>query len=410
MTPEKTDQNRILNSRPAFRSFRLRFFLALLPVFVASYIMGAVSLAAEEDDHGDHPAVESHTEEHGGTHDEHAGDHGKSKGFDFVAKLEHHLNDSVIFEWNIGGTKVRPGEEGYKTPAFTRRYTFKDAEGLYRYDGGLPMHITRRVMMMIIVGTLLTVILILIARRIAKNPYRVNGRAASMIEAAVLWIRKDLVEEGMHSHGKGFEHLILSLFFFIFALNLAGLFPPIGEGVNKIYEAVTHTHHDNHSAGSTEAPLIAVWPGITATGDIGVTLPLALMTTLLMWITGFRYQGFKFLWHSVPNGVPVALYPIMWPLEFIISPVAKGFALTIRLLANMTGGHVILLALVGFIFQAKALWFGGPIGIVGGAGITLASVAGSVAIYFLEILVAFLQAFIFAMLSSLFIGSVMHRH
>lgn len=214
----------------------------------------------------------------------------------------------------------------------------------------------------------------------------------------------------MHSHGKGFEHLILSMFFFIFALNLVGLFPPIGEAVNTVYESVTHTHHDNHSLGTTEAPLIAVWPGITATGDVSVTLSLALIPTLLMWITGFRYQGFQFLWHSVPKGVPLLLFPLMWVLEFIVSPIAKGFALTIRLLANMTGGHVILLALVGFIFQAKALWFGGPIGIIGGAGITLASVGGSIAIYFLEILVAFLQAFIFAMLSSLFIGMFMHRH
>jgi F-type H+-transporting ATPase subunit a len=88
----------------------------------------------------------------------------------------------------------------------------------------------------------------------------------------------------------------------------------------------------------------------------------------------------------------------MWPLEFIIGPLAKGFALTVRLLANMTGGHVIILVLIGFIFQFKTLW------------IAPVSVVGATVIYMLEIFVAFLQAFIFALLSALFMGQMMHRH
>jgi F-type H+-transporting ATPase subunit a len=350
-------------------------------------------------------SVEHATNENG----EPAGAHGANE-FDFLGILTHHLMDSVIFEWNIGGNKIRPGHAHYENPQFVRRYTFKDEQGLYRYDGGLPMHITRRVMMMMIVGAILIVIVTIAARKIAANPYRIDGRLANALESGFLWVRRDLAEEGMHGHARGFEHLILSLFFFIFLCNLAGLFPPIGEAVNKTYEAISGTHHDSHSAGATEAPLIAVWPGVTVTGDVAVTFGLALIPTLLMWITGFRYQGFKFLWHSVPGGVPILLFPIMWVLEFIVSPIAKGFALTIRLLANMTGGHVIILALVGFIFQVKMMWFGGPIGVLGATGITLASLGGAVAIYFLEILVAFLQAFIFAMLTALFVGSVMHRH
>jgi F-type H+-transporting ATPase subunit a len=338
-----------------------------------------------------------------------AGEHG-AVDFDFLSILTHHLMDSVIFEWQIGGTKIRPGDEGYENPKFVRRYTFKDEQGLYRYAGGLPMHITRRVMMMMIVAGILMLVVVAAARRIAANPTRINGKLPNALEAGFLWVRKDLVEEGMHGHSRSYEHLILSLFFFIFLCNLAGLFPPIGEGVVKAYEAITHTHHDNHSVGTTEHPLIAVWPGVTATGDISVTFALALIPTLMMWGIGFKYQGFKFLWHSVPNGVPLALFPIMWILEFVVSPIAKGFALTIRLLANMTGGHVIILALVGFIFQVKLMWFGGPVGVVGAAGITLASLGGAIAIYFLEILVSFLQAFIFAMLTALFVGSVMHRH
>lgn len=376
---------------------------------------GSALLAEPETGHSPEHAehLEENSGEHATSHDEHhAGDHAPAAAaeFDFLGILTHHLMDSVIFEWQIGGAKVRPGEAGYENPKFLRRYTFKDEQGLYRYEGGLPMHITRRVMMMIIVASILMVVVIFAARKIAANPTRISGRLPNALEAGFLWVRRDLVEEGMHGHSRGFEHLILSLFFFIFLCNLTGLFPPIGEGINKIYEAVTHTHHDNHSPGSTESPIVAIWPGITATGDVSVTFALALIPTLLMWIAGFRYQGFKFLWHSVPNGVPLALFPIMWVLEFVVSPIAKGFALTIRLLANMTGGHVIILALVGFIFQVKMMWFGGPVGVFGAAGITLASLGGAVAIYFLEILVSFLQAFIFAMLTALFVGSVMHRH
>lgn len=369
-------------------------FLSALLTFSGSFASSA--LTAE-------PAVDS------GHASSEAGEHG-AVDFDFLAILTHHLMDSVIFEWQVGGEKIRPGDAGYENPKFLRRYTFKDEQGLYRYEGGFPMHITRRVMMMIIVATILMLVVVSAARKIAGNPHRINGKLANALEAGFLWVRKDLVEEGMHGHSRSYEHLILSLFFFIFLCNLAGLFPPIGEAVNWTYEAITHTHHDNHSAGSTEAPLIAVWPGVTATGDISVTFALALIPTLMMWGIGFKYQGFKFLWHSVPNGVPWPLFPIMWILEFVVSPIAKGFALTIRLLANMTGGHVIILALVGFIFQVKLMWFGGPIGIFGAAGITMASIGGAIAIYFLELLVSFLQAFIFAMLTALFVGSVMHRH
>ncbi|MCB1308300.1 MAG: F0F1 ATP synthase subunit A [Leptospiraceae bacterium] len=318
--------------------------------------------------------------------------------------------DSVIFELHIGGEKVRPGHPDFNDTQFLKRYTFKDETGLYRYAGGIPLHVTRRVAMMGVVSLLLLIIMIVGARRIASNPHRVQGRFANGLEAMVQWVRYDVADPAMDGHSKGFQPYILTLFFFILFGNIAGLFPPIGEAVLKIQEAFSGHHAGGHGPGSTSPAILAIWPGMTITGDISVNLALALIATLMIWVTGFRYQGFKFLWHSVPNGVPLFLYPIMWVLEFIVSPLAKGFALTVRLLANMTGGHVVILALVGFIFQAKALWFAGVFGVIGGVGITMASVAGAVAIYFLEILVAFLQAFIFAMLTSLFIGSVMHRH
>ncbi|MBX7058183.1 MAG: F0F1 ATP synthase subunit A [Leptospirales bacterium] len=336
--------------------------------------------------------------------------------FDFQAKLNHHLNDSVIFPLQIcdfgtrACSKIRPGDAAYEDVKFVRTYEFRDEQGLFKYSEGLPLHITRRVAMMLVAALILCVSLIYAARKIARNPYRVSSRWGNMIESMFLWMRSDVAEEGMHDHSRGFEPYLLTLFFFLLVCNLFGLFPPIGEAAVNIVGALSgHPHHE-HVAGATESPLIAIWPGITVTGDIAVTMSMALITMVMTWVTGFRYQGFKFLWTVVPNGVPLPLYFIMWPLEFIVSPIARSFALTVRLLANMTGGHVLLLALIGFIFQVKMLWFSGVGSAMGAAGITLASVAGSVAIYMLEVFVAFLQAFIFAILTSLFIGGVMHRH
>ena len=333
-----------------------------------------------------------------------------SSGFDLSSILVHHLMDTVIFEWNIGGVKVYEDDQRFVDQPFLRRYAFRDKSGrLYKYAGGIPMHLTRRVVQMMLVAALLVFVCIMAARRISRSPYRIADRFSNLLESLFQWCRKEVVDPSMHGHAKGFYSYIVSLFLFILFLNLAGLLPPIGEGLEKLWHAISQ-NETTHGASHTESAIIAIWPGITVTGDLSVTFALAMLTVLMIWITGFRYQGIHYFWQVVPNGVPTPLYVLLWPLEFIVGPLAKGFALTIRLLANMTAGHVIILALLGFIFQAAKLWAGGPMGIAGAASITLASLTGTVAIYLLEILVSFLQAFIFTLLTALFIGSSMHRH
>lgn len=321
--------------------------------------------------------------------------------------------DTVIWEWNLGGEKVYEGDPRFKDKAFLRRYSFRDPQGrFYKYSGGLPLHFTRRVVQMLLIGLLLVLLLSLGARRISRDPYRISGRFSNMLETLFQWCRRDILGPNMHGRAKGFYSYILTLFFFILFLNLAGLLPPLGEGAQKVWQHFFEKgeYAKYHGPGSTESNFIALWPGVTVTGDISVTLALALLTALMIWVAGFRYQGPSYLWQVIPKGVPPALFPLLWPLEFIVSPLAKGFALSIRLLANMTAGHVIILALMGFIFQSASLWYGGLGSILGGAAISLASLSGVLAIYFLEIMVAFLQAFIFTLLTALFIGSAMHRH
>ncbi len=341
--------------------------------------------------------------------------HKEAETFDLSEVLVHHLMDAPIFEWNLClantklgsydlcGRKVYAGSEEFENDAF-RRYVFSDEKGQYKWQGGIPLHITKRVSMMFVSSFLLLVIMILAARLISRNPFQIRSRFTGIVEAVVQYVRVEVADKNMH-HEKGWHAYILTLFFFILFSNLLGLFPPFGEIAETIAGSVSgHGASHGHSADSKVSSMLAFWPGITVTGDIAVTLALASMVTIMIWVTGFKSQGVSFLWSCIPSGMPlpvaIGLWPLLFPLEIIIGPLAKGFALAIRLLANMTAGHVIIIALLGFIFQFKNFWyFIAPI-----------SVAGAGAIYLLEVMVAFLQAFIFSLLASLFIGSSMHRH
>ena len=134
-----------------------------------------------------------------------------------------------------------------------------------------------------------------------------------------------------------------------------------------------------------------------------MTGTLALCTMAMMVFNGLRLGGMHYIAHFCPG--PWWLAPIMIPVE-IAGVIAKIFALTVRLFANMLAGHIVLAVLLGFILTA-----GTTMGTLGGIGIAIPAVAGSVALTMLEIFVAFLQAYIFAFLTTLFIGqSVVFHH
>jgi F-type H+-transporting ATPase subunit a len=142
--------------------------------------------------------------------------------------------------------------------------------------------------------------------------------------------------------------------------------------------------------------------GSTATGNISVTGTLALITFVVVEVAGMRAQGVHYLntifyWNKeLPLYMRVPMFLIMTPVE-IMGKFTKPFALAIRLFANMTAGHIVVLALIGLIFTFR--------GVLSGAPFLMA-----VAIMMLELFVAFLQAFIFAMLASVFIGQIREAH
>lgn len=239
--------------------------------------------------------------------------------------------------------------------------------------GGVAIDLspTKHVVFLLLAAVLCCAVLITAARAHVKHTHaigRPKGFAAG-IEAMVLYIRNEIAIKNLGPHGAGYAPFILALFWFILFTNLLGLFPY----------------------------------GSTATGNISVTAVLAIITFIVVEIAGMRAQGSGYLhtifyWNKdMPLIVRIPMFLLMTPIEFI-GKLTKPFALMIRLFANMTAGHIVVLALLGLVFTFKSYFI---------APIPLAMALG---IMFLELFVAFLQAFIFALLASVFIGQIREAH
>lgn len=226
---------------------------------------------------------------------------------------------------------------------------------------------TKHVVMLFIAATLCLVTLLLAARA-HKRQHATGTHSkgfANGIEALVLYIRQEVVLPNVGHHGERYAPFILSLFFFILFANLLGLIPY----------------------------------GSTATGNIAVTGTLAIITFVMVEVAGLRALGKGYLktivyWPSdQPFIMKALLTPLMTPLE-LAGKFTKPVALAIRLFANMTAGHIVVLALIGLIFT------------FGSYAIAPLPLLMALAIMVLEVFIAFLQAYVFALLSSVFIGLI----
>jgi F-type H+-transporting ATPase subunit a len=244
--------------------------------------------------------------------------------------------------------------------------------------GGIDLSPTKHVVFMVLAAFLVFVSMWYGGRQIARR-HR-EGRAphgfGAAVEALVLFVRNDVAVANIGHGGEKFAPYILTLFFFILYCNLLGLLP---------------------------------W-GAAATGNIAVTAALALTAFLTIEISGMVALGPKGYIRTivmVPPGMTgigaVIMAVIMTPVE-LIGKLVKPFALTLRLFANMTAGHFVILVLLGliFVFGTAPPAIRGVV-VVGAVGLTLFMMC-------LELLVAFLQAYIFALLTSVFIGLMRHEH
>ena len=232
----------------------------------------------------------------------------------------------------------------------------------------IDMSPTKHVVMLLIAALLCLVTLLIAAR--SQGRQQQAGKApkgfANGIEALVLYLRQEVVMPNVGPHGDKYVPFILTLFFFILFANLLGLIPY----------------------------------GATATGNISVTATLAILAFIMIEVAGMRTLGPKgymktiIYWpHDQSLGMKLALTPLLTPIE-LAGKFTKPIALAIRLFANMTAGHIVVLALLGLIFSFGS-YFIAPAPFLAALGIML-----------LEIFIAFLQAFVFALLTSVFIGLI----
>ncbi len=226
---------------------------------------------------------------------------------------------------------------------------------------GMDISITKHIVFMWLAAILVFIVLSYVARSYKKS--LVPKGLTNFMEILIVFVRDEIAKPTIGAGFEKFLPFLLSTFFFILTMNFLGLLPF----------------------------------GNTATSNIAVTSTLAVFSFVVVQGSGMMKNGvFGYFKGLMPHGVPIALMPIMFLVE-ILGLFTKPFALAVRLFANMTAGHIVIFALIGLIFILKT-YFVAPV-----------SVAFALFIYLLEILVALLQAYIFTILTSLFIGMAVHQ-
>ena len=300
-----------------------------------------------------------------------------------VPSIMHHISDD--HEWHLWGE----GDKSFSIPLPIILYTEGnfdifmssgfhhghskiirdnrtysiDHHGQISEDSGLSFidfSITKNVASMLI-GFLVLLLIFGISGIKAKNNKGAPSGILSFLEPLVLFVRDDIVKPNIGKNYNKYLPYLLTLFFFILVNNLLGLLP-----------------------GSANV-----------TGNIAITLVLSFITLIVT-----NFSGNKSYWGHIfnPPGVPLALMPIMIPIE-IVGIFTKPFALMIRLFANISAGHIIILSLISLIFMAQS-----GLGNIAAWSLSPVAVVFVLFMDLIEVLVAFLQAYIFTLLTSLFIG------
>jgi F-type H+-transporting ATPase subunit a len=221
--------------------------------------------------------------------------------------------------------------------------------------------ITRNVISMLMTTFILLIIFLGVSRKYKKTVGKAPKGLQSFMEPLILFVRDDIAIPNLGIKYTRFMPLLLTIFFFILINNLFGMIPFFPGGFNL-------------------------------TGNIAVTAVLAVIILFVVNLNGNKYY-----WKHIFSPNPWWLFPIMIPVE-IVSIFSKPIALMIRLFANITAGHIVILSLISLIFIFQTLW------------VSPVSIIFVVFMDTIELLVAFLQAYIFTLLSSLFIGMAIEEH
>jgi F-type H+-transporting ATPase subunit a len=240
------------------------------------------------------------------------------------------------------------------------QFKLQDIAGPFNI-GGYDISFTNSALFMGLTVATITGVLLLAASKAALVP----GRLQSVGE---MWysLVDNMVKNVLGEEGKAFFPLVFSLFSFVLVANMLGMFPYF----------------------------------FTVTSHVIVTVALALFVVLLVVVVGITKHGLGWFNLFVPHGVPLAILPVISVIE-IISFLSRPISLGLRLFGNMLAGHIVLKVFAGFVVSLGAL---GGIGIIG----AIAPMFMAVALTALEFLVAFLQAFVFAILTCVYLNDALH--
>ena len=294
--------------------------------------------------------------------------------------IMHHVMDDHIWHlWDHGGTIYLPvivysAEKGLDI--FSSRNFYDDQHNVVEYNGYKLDHnhiyladsgkavfdisITKNVAMLFINAALLLAVFLAVAKGYEKNKGRAPRGIQSFFEPVILFIRDEVVKPNIGHHYERFLPYMLTLFFFILFGNLLGLLPGAGN----------------------------------LTGNIAVTATLAILTFIITNVSGNRAYWSHIFWTP---GVPLPLRLIILPVE-IVGMFTKPISLMIRLFVAITAGHIVLLSLIALAFIFKSMWVG--------VGSTLLVLFISL----IELLVAGIQAYVFVLFSSLYVGMAIAEH
>ena len=280
---------------------------------------------------------------------------------------EHHEPVNAYTSESTGNTYVY--HHGHVTQIDQHHNEIAHAGWGVSENSFLDLSITKNV-----AGIFLAVLIMILVFMSAAKAYKKRGVSApkglqSFMEVLIMFVRDDVAKPSIGKKYERFMPFLLTLFFFIWIGNMLGLIPFLG--------------------------------GLNITGNIAVTMTMALFTFAIT-----TYSANKAYWMHIimPPGVPLWLLPIMIPIE-IIGVFSKPFVLCLRLFANITAGHIIILSFTCLIFI-----FGASSGAGVAYGVSVGSVLFSVFMLTLELLVAFLQAYVFTLLSALYFGMATEEH
>jgi F-type H+-transporting ATPase subunit a len=265
--------------------------------------------------------------------------------------------------------------------------------------GEIDLSISKHVFMLWLVAAFLAIVVPWIVRRHIRQDRLIPTGLGNALEFVVEYVRDKIVEPNVgRKWVTTWAPFLLTMFFFILGANIVGLIP-----LFDVLGLINHyvLHGDEHSFLAR-----LIHGGTTATGNFNMTAGLATITFFAIILAGSKAHGFgKHLKNIVPPGLHPAVYLLLWPIE-VMGLFVKPFALTMRLAANITGGHNAILALLSFVFLFTEMfnhWLGIGVGV-------FVSIPLATGISGLEIIVVLVQAYVFTLLTAVFIGMAIHVH